>query len=139
MEGSETTWAGVLRPVPNAPLTARTLNSDSPISQVYRDGAGRLRIESTMQMEGKSLRVVTLIDPVAHSSFMLMPDFRTGFLLDKPRAGTEPYQVGLAIPSSASEGIEFEIIDHNEPDPALFAVSEDFQIHEEGHEINLDV
>jgi hypothetical protein len=71
---------GLVFPAPDAPFSARqveertriapggTSSTETLVSQIYRDSAGRMRIEWRFQSpQGDSFAIVELIDPVARS------------------------------------------------------------------------
>ncbi|HLH79367.1 MAG TPA: hypothetical protein VKV29_03695 [Chthonomonas sp.] len=107
--------AGVVRlvaPVPGVPVSVeqveeyvRTHPGQSATTQsfrthVYRDSAGRMRIESGGSGPSDQVRpMVTIIDPVGGSTFMLMVAEKVAARMVFPRSGS-----GIGLPGPPSTG-----------------------------------
>lgn len=67
-------------------------------SKIYRDRAGRIRVDWTMSIpgsKGKSLSVVYLINPVARSAFILLVQSKIAHREVLPSSGSEGLGVGF--------------------------------------------
>ncbi len=99
---------GLVFALPGGPLSAQqveertstfpdgTSSTETLVSQIYRDSAGRIRIEWRMQgIHGESFGIVDLIDPVAYSIVTLLVDSKIANYLVAPHSSSGPFQVGL--------------------------------------------
>jgi hypothetical protein len=124
---------GLVFPIPDGPFSAQqmeertrtladgTSNSETLLSQIYRDSAGRIRIEWHIQgSHGESSDVVYLIDPVVRSVVLLLVDSKIATYILAPHSSSEPFQVGLpavgkALPAgiwqTKVEGLGVRVID----------------------------
>jgi hypothetical protein len=97
---------GLVFPIPDGPLAAQqveertgtlpdgTSSDETLVSQIYRDSAGRMRIEWRIQGSNKeSSGIVELIDPVARSMVILLVDSKIASYFVAPHAGSGSLQV----------------------------------------------
>jgi hypothetical protein len=97
---------GLVLPVGGSPISAEQveeLTQTSPsgelvfettTSHIYRDRAGRMRIEMTVETpNGESYHVTHLLDPVTSSSYILLMDSKIAFQTSGPETGT--FHVGF--------------------------------------------
>jgi hypothetical protein len=153
---------GLVSPVPGAPLSVDQIEertykrpdgtsaADILNSKIYRDSAGRIRLESmSSSLSGESLPVVSLLDPVAGFAVLLLPG-KIAARLTAPKSGTGGFffpGVGEALPpgnwktrtenlgSRMIEDIEFEgtrVTKTSEEHPPVIAIYEDWRSKELG-------
>ena len=148
---------GLVFPLPDAPLSAQQMeertrtapdgisSTETVASQIYRDSAGRMRIEWRIQStSGESSAVVYLIDPVASSTVILPVEPEVANRTAVPRSSSEPFQVGFpavgrllpagtwrtkmeGLGTRVIDGVEVEgvrTVQTSEDQPPLIAVQE---------------
>ena len=98
---------GLVFPVPDYPLspeqleertrTARdgTVTTERVVSQIYRDRAGRMRIEWLGADPRGSPQLVDLIDPVSRSMIKLLVQSKIAVFFVKPHSESKPFNVGF--------------------------------------------
>jgi hypothetical protein len=121
-----------------------TSSTETLVSQIYRDSAGRMRIEWHIQnTPGGSFRIVDLIDPVARSMVTLLVDAKIASYFIAPHSGSGPFEVGFpavgqpppanwqtkteALGTRVIDGVEVEgarTVKTSEDQPPLIAVQE---------------
>jgi hypothetical protein len=110
-EGDQTGVAGpvgMVRPVPGAPFSARQVEEREQVladgteakrllmCQVYRDSAGRVRMEwRAEEGGGRSSEIVYLFDPVADLTTILLPEQKIADRAAVPRSSSGEFQMGL--------------------------------------------
>jgi hypothetical protein len=109
---STANWAtgpvGTVVPMPGAPLSVQQVeerkqfSSDGVVtnkivtSQIYRDSAGRVRIEWCYEESSDCMpEIVYLLDPVAYSLTILLPRQKSAFRDTVPRTNPAGFQVAL--------------------------------------------
>jgi hypothetical protein len=123
---------GLVFPIPDGPLSAQqvdeitstlpdgTSSTETIVSQIYRDSAGRMRKEWRIQVShGESYGIVDLIDPVARSVAMLVVDSKIAMYFLEPHSAAEPFNIGFPAPGKAmplewettTEGLGTRVID----------------------------
>lgn len=147
---------GLVFPVSDAPFSTQqveertwidpdgTSTTENVVSQIYRDSAGRMRIEWRLPSGLGWASIVNLIDPVSRSMAMLLVDSKIASYLVKPHSDSGPFNVGLldvgrALPAGKWQmkkealgtriinGLEAEgerIVQTSEDQPPLVAVRE---------------
>lgn len=97
---------GMVRPLPGAPFSARQVEEREQvladgteakrllICEVYRDSAGRVRMEWRLE-EGD--RIVHLFDPVADLTIILLPEQKIAHRDAVPRSSSGEFQTGLPV------------------------------------------
>ncbi len=98
--------AGLVSPVPGYPLSAQqveeltrtapdgTESAETMVSRIYRDTAGRMRVEWSLQGgQGPPLSIAHLIDPVGRSIAILLVDSKTAEYLVAPHSDSGPFLV----------------------------------------------
>jgi len=110
--------SGLVFPVSGAPFSAQQVeertqtapdgisSTEEMVSQIYRDGAGRMRIEYRFRLpNGDSFRIIDLIDPVARSVVTLLVDSKIADYLVRPHSDSGPFNVGFpAVGRALPEG-----------------------------------
>jgi hypothetical protein len=99
---------GLVFPVPGHAVSAQQVEertrslpdgtsiNETMVSQIYRDSAGRMRIEwGSEEGHRNSSSVIYLIDPVAYSTAILLVESRIAVRTDVPRSSPEGFQVGF--------------------------------------------
>lgn len=112
---------GLVFPIAGAPLSAeqveertRTLpdgisTTETVRSQIYRDGAGRMRIESSVRgASGESSPFVYLLDPVAHCAVILLVQTKVAERVPVPGSGSGNFAVFLPTVGEALSGAEWK-------------------------------
>jgi hypothetical protein len=111
---SEENWGtgpvGAVRPAAGAPVTVLqveerrwtladgTVTTEVLKTQVYRDSAGRVRMEWLLgDGSGRSAGFVNLLDPVAYLEVMLLPEEKVAYPATVSRSGSAGFQAGLPI------------------------------------------
>lgn len=102
---------GTVKPIPGAPFSGRQveerkqISSDGAVtidivtSQIYRDSAGRIRIEWCGDDRGDGRpRIVYLLDPVAYSHIILIPEQKLAHRDPVSRSSPAGFQTGLPGP-----------------------------------------
>jgi hypothetical protein len=96
---------GLVLPAGGAPLSAEQVEertwtapdgkpvSENLVSKVYRDHAGRMRIEWRVEISGEAIRTFYLLDPVAKCAYMALVENKTALRLGGPESGE--FQVGF--------------------------------------------
>jgi hypothetical protein len=139
---------GLVFPIPGGPLSAEqieeltstlpdgTSNTETLLSQVYRDSAGRTRVEWRIQnSERDSAGIVYLIDPVARFMAMLLVDAKIANYFVAPHSGSGPFQVGLPavgrVPpgnwQKKEEGLGKRVIEGVEVEGGRSVLTSDYQ------------
>jgi hypothetical protein len=99
---------GLVFPIAGGPFSAEqreerrrmfpggTSRSETILSQIYRDRAGRVRIELSIHgHDGESAGIVHLIDPVAYSVVTLLVESRIADRMAVPPSSSGRFNVGL--------------------------------------------
>lgn len=62
--------------------------SERVVSNIYRDSAGRMRVEWRVENGGKSARLASLLDPVSGSAYMILIEAKRALRLGGPDPGS---------------------------------------------------
>lgn len=102
---------GAVLPMPGAPLSAQqveersqissdgTVTTDIVTSQIYRDSAGRVRVDWYLEDgAGGRCGIAYLLDPVGYSFTILSPEQKIAFRDTVPRSSPAGFQVLLPPP-----------------------------------------